>query len=92
MAESGTENLVVDPCQYLKQELPVFTRGMAVELRKADHEQTVWLHRSRAGRSRSQEFWFSGFAQWSGSTRDPNRLFFDLVSPLGIFEVPSLAS
>jgi hypothetical protein len=51
MAESGTENLVVDPCQYLKQELPVFVRGMAVKLRKADQEQTVWLLRNRAGRS-----------------------------------------
>jgi hypothetical protein len=40
---------VVDPCQYLKQELPVFARGMAVELRKADQEQTVWLLRNRAG-------------------------------------------
>jgi hypothetical protein len=51
MAESGTENLVVDPCQYLKQELPVFARGTAVELRKADQEQTVWLLRNCAGRS-----------------------------------------
>jgi hypothetical protein len=51
MAESGTENLVADPCQYLKQELPVFARGMAVGLRKADQEQTVWLLRNRAGRS-----------------------------------------
>lgn len=51
MAESGTENLVVDPCQYLKQELPVFVRGMAVKLRQADQEQTVWLRRNRAGRS-----------------------------------------
>ncbi len=51
MAESGTENLVADPCQYLKQELPVFARGMAVELRKADQEQTVWSLRNRAGRS-----------------------------------------
>jgi hypothetical protein len=44
MAESGTENLVVDPCQYLKQEL-------AVELLKADQEQKVWLLHNCAGRS-----------------------------------------
>jgi hypothetical protein len=51
MAESRTENLVVDPCQYLKQGLLVFARGMAVELREADQEQTVWLLRNRAERS-----------------------------------------
>jgi hypothetical protein len=51
MAESGTENLVVDPCQYLKQELPVLARGMAVELLKADQEQKVWLLHNCAGRS-----------------------------------------
>jgi hypothetical protein len=51
MAESGTENLVVGSYQHLKQELPVFARGMTVELRKAGQEQTVWLLRSRAGRS-----------------------------------------
>ena len=51
MAESGTENLVVDPCEYVKQELPVCCKDMAIELRKDGQEQTVWLLGSRAGRS-----------------------------------------